>query len=320
MREKNLIFIISQPRAGSTMLQAILSNNVKVDTVSESWLLLPFLSIFKPNLVKAKYNYRLASDALLDFQEKTEGLNKFQDEYKQFILSQYQKIQRLTGNFVLDKTPRYYEIFDELYNFFPDAKYIILKRHPLAVFASIMNTWDCFTFKKLEKYHKRDILNAPKILLELERKFGEKDNVCLIKYEDIVIDAVTHISGLYDWLEIPFVKSVLDYNRNESFKGKYGDPKGVYMNNMIMKESNYGWYKRLSDPKYSEWLKGYGAYLGIDFLKEYGYTMNGEFENNLKFRLFKNYCYRKEILTNTSWKDTIVRNLIKYVLKEDIKY
>ena len=130
MEESKLIFIISQPRSGSTLLQALLSNHAQIDTVSEPWLLLPLLSIYKPSLIQAKYDYDLALDAFFDFQDKAGGKDKFKEEYKSLLLNQYAKILTAKNNFVIDKTPRYYEIFDVIYDFFPKAKFIILKTTP----------------------------------------------------------------------------------------------------------------------------------------------------------------------------------------------
>lgn len=43
MNGKNLIFIVSQPRSGSTLLQRILSAHSQICTTSEPWLALPLL-------------------------------------------------------------------------------------------------------------------------------------------------------------------------------------------------------------------------------------------------------------------------------------
>ena len=45
--EKNLIFIISPPRSGSTLLQRILNNSSEIETTSEPWFLLHYLGIKK---------------------------------------------------------------------------------------------------------------------------------------------------------------------------------------------------------------------------------------------------------------------------------
>ncbi len=70
MKSDNLIFIVSQPRSGSTLLQGIISNNDYVNTTSEPWLLLPFLNLFDSSLVEAKYNQKLAVTGVFNFTHK----------------------------------------------------------------------------------------------------------------------------------------------------------------------------------------------------------------------------------------------------------
>ena len=44
--QKNLIFLISQPRAGSTLTQRILGSHQDIHTISEPWIMLhPFYAL-----------------------------------------------------------------------------------------------------------------------------------------------------------------------------------------------------------------------------------------------------------------------------------
>jgi hypothetical protein len=45
---KNLIFLISQPRAGSTLTQAILGSHRDIYTLSEPWLMLHPIYALRP--------------------------------------------------------------------------------------------------------------------------------------------------------------------------------------------------------------------------------------------------------------------------------
>jgi len=64
----------------------------------------------------------------------------------------YNRALEVAGKrFFLDKTPRYYFIIPELKNVFPEAKFIILLRNPLAVLSSILNTWFQNNLQALQK-------------------------------------------------------------------------------------------------------------------------------------------------------------------------
>lgn len=40
MSDSNLIFLISQPRSGSTLLQKLIATSNQIDTLQEPWLML----------------------------------------------------------------------------------------------------------------------------------------------------------------------------------------------------------------------------------------------------------------------------------------
>ncbi|MEW8634061.1 MAG: sulfotransferase, partial [Candidatus Thiodiazotropha endolucinida] len=80
MSDINPVFIISLPRSGSTLLQRIIATNPRVSTVSESWLLLPLLSMHTSRELYSEYGQRLAKIAINEFTETLpDGINDFRD-------------------------------------------------------------------------------------------------------------------------------------------------------------------------------------------------------------------------------------------------
>ena len=67
---QNLIFLISQPRAGSTMTQRILGSHPDICTVSEPWLMLHPLYAMRPQGYEAEYHAWEARVALKNFFEE----------------------------------------------------------------------------------------------------------------------------------------------------------------------------------------------------------------------------------------------------------
>ena len=132
MKPENLVFIVSQPRSGSTLLQGILSNNNYVNTTSEPWILLPFLNIFDSSLVEAKYNQQLAMTGVFDFANKVGGgEDVLIEKLRGFLLDVYRPLSVGNVRYILDKTPRYYEILPHIQKVFPEAKIIIFKTKSL---------------------------------------------------------------------------------------------------------------------------------------------------------------------------------------------
>ena len=134
--EENLIFLISQPRSGSTYLKALLSNNVYVNTISEPWILLHYINQIKPELVETTVRNSIAVDAYREYSNRFPE-HPFNQNFKDFLLSHYTPLK--TGyRYILDKTPRYWEIIDEIIKLFPKSKIVVLKRNPAEVVKSII--------------------------------------------------------------------------------------------------------------------------------------------------------------------------------------
>ena len=136
--ENRLIFLISLPRSGSTLLQRILGGHDSVFTAGESWLMLHPLYALKHDRIQADYEPKYAEIALREiinqFPEKDEIFYK---AVRRYSLTFYDQALENSGkSFFLDKTPRYYMILNDLIRVFPNAHYVFLFRNPMAVLSS----------------------------------------------------------------------------------------------------------------------------------------------------------------------------------------
>jgi sulfotransferase family protein len=281
------IFIISQPRSGSTLLQSVISNNKHVSTTSEPWFLLPLLNMFDPERVSAYYNHKLAVRAINDFSSKIGGNEVLDNAVRSFADEIYNRFQSEDIKYFLDKTPRYYLVLELIKRIFPDAKIIILKRNPFAVINSIVG--DALPTRKLRRLymHGVDILQAPLLMQEFAEKYRNDSNVVDIRYEDIVRHPQKKFQWLYDWLELPYKNDILDYSANVKFQGKMGDHKGIRKFSTPSTDSINRWEKRLKKKFWLNFLKGYSAYLGADFLRRYGDYKSLSNIPTIEFQRFK---------------------------------
>lgn len=298
LSEENLIFIISQPRSGSTFLQKLISNNKEVATASEPWILLPFSIFYKQKLFKAKFNECVAFKAFDDYLNKFDQRIIFDQKLKRYILSLYEKPLG-DKKFFLDKTPRYYEIIPLISTWFPKAKIIVLKRNPFAALHSMIKTWGGgkVNYENLLSYE-RDFLTAPRLLQAFLEKNQLNDNIYEIKYEDIVRSPDSSIQKIYQWMDITYSPEVLNFANNIQARGIFGDD--VYK---VEREESYKgvpsiksldkWKRQLKKKSFKDFIGGYSNYLGSDFLKKYGYTsLDKEFTYNEK--PFKKFIQLKE--------------------------
>ena len=136
------IFLMSLPRSGSTLIQRLLASHQDVATVSEPWILLPYLYTLKSHGVYAEYDQRLLITAIKDFcREMPNGKADYLAEMRSYVLRLYETAAGGPYQYFLDKTPRYHLVADKIFELFPDAKYIFLWRNPLAVVASIAQSF-----------------------------------------------------------------------------------------------------------------------------------------------------------------------------------
>src|SRR5687767_184495 len=105
---KNLVFLLSTPRSGSTLLGAMLGNHSLLYCPNEPWLLLNLYGLFdgKPQDT-ANPNENLATVALREMLSE----KQFSHAARAFALSVYnQKLQQHRKQVFIDKTPRYYQV------------------------------------------------------------------------------------------------------------------------------------------------------------------------------------------------------------------
>lgn len=79
--DEHLIFIISQPRSASSMLQLLLNSHPKITSLPEPWLILPLVYTFKYPGVKADYNSSFAFHGLNDYLRSVDNGKEFLKAY-----------------------------------------------------------------------------------------------------------------------------------------------------------------------------------------------------------------------------------------------
>lgn len=255
---RNLVFIVSQPRAGSTLLQRILAMSPMVSTASEPWVALKIVKAYISNepLKDEPWNGDLAFEALKDFVPN----EAVRDAVRAFLTTLYNS--QLTGPIFVDKTPRYYEIVPELSMLFPQAKIVLLRRNPLAVLASIIETWPKDDLTGFE----RDLYEAPKRIVEAM----SLPNTYNVAYEEMVADT-SIVRNLFHWLRLPFSESFLYYGGKPAFTGSMGD-KNVNLLKAPDQSRATGWTQTFKNPEHMTKAREYLSKMDAETLLALGYS------------------------------------------------
>ena len=270
--DKHLIFIISQPRAGSTMLQRILGNHSQIHTVAEPWILLHPLYALRHRGHWAEYNTGLAHNASKIFIDSLpEGENDYFLGLRRMFLYMYERaISQTNKTFFLDKTPRYYLIIQELLKLFPNAHFIFLLRNPLSVLSSVLRTWRKKISLFLLSEDKYDLISAPKLIL---KGIGiAKNNCIVVSYERIVNNPDETISMICEYLGVDYEPSMINLNTHHQTIWKHGDKTGINLYSQPVEFNTNRWIKSIDNPQTWRLSKDYLHLLGADTINKMGYS------------------------------------------------
>jgi hypothetical protein len=224
---ERLIFLISQPRAGSTLLQRMLGRHPDVYTVSETWLMLHPVYALRSEGYQAEYNEETARRALGTV---LSALPAGEEEYIQGLRRMYWYLySRLLYDrrerYLVDKTPRYYLIIRDLRRIFPEAKFVFLVRNPLAVLCSIVRTWVNDDWLRLGDL-RLDLLRAPPLLVDGVRSLASH---CLVlHYENLVVRPNDVVGKVCDFLGVRYSAAMVQYGLGEVPRWQLGDQDEVY--------------------------------------------------------------------------------------------
>ncbi len=271
----NLMFLISQPRAGSTLLQKILGAHPDIHTVSEPWVALHPLFALRDKGISAFYSHTLSREATRDFVSESvyiEGVRLLLNHLYDSVLGPSGK------SIFLDKTPRYYFIVPELRRVFPDARFVFLIRNPLAVLSSILETWvdpplpGRRTALRLDLLH--DLLTAPEVLAQARAAAGP--NSTLVHYERLVESPASELERLCSALRLPFVPNMVAYGTaaDAGKRWAFGDQKTVYAETCPISARIDRWRQTLrSNPTWNEMAHAYLFALGPSLISRMGYNL-----------------------------------------------
>ena len=201
------IFIVGLPRAGSTLIEQILSSHSQVEGTME----LPELTSITRALRRASANRE--PGAYHDALARMSGaeLRALGEEY----LERSAKHRKLGRPFFIDKMPNNFAHVGLIHLILPNAKIIDARRHPLAC------GWSCFRqhFARGQNfaYHLADIGRYYRDYAELMRHFDSvlPGRVHRVIYENMVADTEREVRSLLDYCSLPFEDGVLRFFENE---------------------------------------------------------------------------------------------------------
>ncbi len=195
------VFLLGFPRSGTTLLDQILSAHSSVVTLEE-----------KENMIDIRNELVKPSGALEKLRTMTDSeINVYRKKY--WMRAQENFHVESPNGLVIDKMPLNTILLGLIYRLFPEAKVIFALRDPRDVVLSCFQqrfgiNAAMFQFLRLESaaaYYDQVMSIAEVCRTRMPL------NLHIVRYEDVIGDMKTTISGVLSFLELEWQDGILDY-------------------------------------------------------------------------------------------------------------
>jgi Sulfotransferase family len=246
--QDQVIFLIGAPRSGTTLLARMLSAHSLIHGRAEPHLITPIAHLgYYDTVQKAPYDHNNVQQAIKEVVPELPGgeadylgaLRAYTDRMYAGLLA-----AAPGKRFFLDKTPAYALVLPFLTRLYPEARYVVLTRHPLAVQSSYAESFFDGDYEVAIQHN--PVLS--RYVPALARLVRERPvPLVWVKYEELVKDPEQHLRRVCEHLQIPFEPDCLNYGeRSESFKG-LGDPIGVHQHKTAVTTSVSKWAAEIAN-------------------------------------------------------------------------
>ncbi len=229
MQEK-LVFIIGAPRSGSTLLNRMLGAHSRIHAPSEPHLLTPLAHLgYYERVEDAPYDPIIAQRGVRELVEQLPGgEGDYLAALRAYTDALYGKLlAAASADRLVDKTPAYALVLDFIAKLYPDARYLVLTRHPMAVWSSVVNSFFDGDFEVAHRHNPVIERYVPAIARFLREAPAPLQH---IRYEALVAEPERHMRAACDFLGVDFEPGMVNYGEaapQQSAARGLGDPMKV---------------------------------------------------------------------------------------------
>ena len=245
--EERLLFVISPPRAGSTLLQRMLGSHSQILTCPEPHLITPLAFLGYYDLVdKAPYDHINAAEAIKGF---VAGLPRGEADYldalRAYCDTLYGRMLAKAGKrYFLDKTPAYALVLPFLTRLYPRAHYVVLTRHPIAVASSYAESFFDGDWRAANEFNPIVNRYVPAIARLLH---DPPERLHHVQYESLVREPERELAAVFRFLDLPDEPDAVQYGSHFDAVGHgRGDPLGVARHDRPVDDSVDRWADALA--------------------------------------------------------------------------
>jgi hypothetical protein len=224
---ERLLFVIGAPRSGTTLLMRMLNAHPDIHSRPEPHLLTPLARLgYFGRVHAAPYDVFQAQSSIRAFvADLPGGEDTYVEALRAYADTLYGAMLEPTGKrYLVDKTPAYALELPFLTRLYPRAKYLVLTRHPFAIFSSYAAS---FFDDDWEAAHRHNPL-LERYLPALARFLRTQPVPHVhLTYEALVADPEAYLQDVVHHLDLPFEPGMVEYGRTKMDAKGLGDPIGV---------------------------------------------------------------------------------------------
>jgi hypothetical protein len=210
--QERLVFLIGSPRSGSTMLARMLGAHSQVFAPAEPHLMPPLahLGFGDARVERAPYDPVVTQEGLHALEALLPGGEKdVRDALRALTDTLYARALAPSGcELLLDKTPAYALVLPFLTGLYPGARYVVLTRHPLAVWSSYVDSFFDGDFRAAHAHNPLLERYVPAVARLLRER---PVPLVHVRYEALVRDPETGLRPLCEFLGLDFEPGMVDY-------------------------------------------------------------------------------------------------------------
>lgn len=232
--------------------------------------MLPLAYSLRASGTRSEYGHQLMVDAIREFcAELPGGEADYLAALRAAALELYSKASPPGTEFFVDKTPAYSLMPETLIRVFPDAKYIFLWRNPLAVAASVTESFTGGRWA-LKAHSDYFALGLPRLADAYNAI--DPESAISVRYEDLVKDPDTTLELIFDKLGLPPEPSVTSSFADVVLKGNRRDHAGMARYQSVSEEPLSKWVAAFDSPLRRSWGRRYLSFVGAERLSLMGYS------------------------------------------------
>lgn len=194
------VFLLSAIRSGSTLLRCMLDSHP---------------AIHAPHELHLRYLTVEITSEYTDLAMATAGYRGRELQYLLWDRVLHRQLSRSGKSVLVDKSPSNAFIVDDLRECWPDARFIVLRRHPADIAASIVRAGD----GRDEATAQREVR---RYAAAIDGLLSRQPGTPVVRYEDILADPVAVCRRLCGVLDVVPDDAMVEYGRGEHGPFRYG--------------------------------------------------------------------------------------------------